>query len=185
MNQLVRAALAPESGSFLLIDPPPSLVVTLAQLEGASRLTALCRRRRLARRCRARVDGREPARQKTSVVVGVLEDAPFAPGSFDAVLCAAGLTSADEPVSTLKAARRMVRPGGSLLVMSTIREGTMGSAASLLRAVVRRQRLPRTTDLSAWMLYAGLRSVRQAHVSRAVVPQSLTWARVQKRPWEG
>lgn len=184
MNNLVRAALTPEAGWFLLVDPSPSLVVAVAQLEKAYRLTALCRRRGLARRCRARIATIESAREKATVIVGVPEDVPFPPASFDSVVCAAGLPTAEEPVPTLKSLQRIVRPGGSLLVMSRIREGTAGSLGSMLRSAVRRQPFPRAADLTAWMLHAGLRSIRQAYVSRSVVPAKLTWARVHQRPWE-
>ena len=184
MNELVRAALAPYAGWFLLVEPSPSLVMVLARRERVQRVIVLYRKPRAARRCRGRLEGEGPAHDKTSVVVGVLEDVPFARASFDAVLCAAGLPSLDEPISTLSSLRQLVRPGGSVLVVSRMREGTVGSVSSLLRSAIRRQRLPLATDLTAWMLYAGMRSVRQANVYRTVVPTTLTWARARQRPRE-
>jgi len=71
-----------------------------------------------------------------------------------------------------------------VIVISRLREGALGGVGSLLRRAARRGALPRTPDLTSWMLRAGMRSVRQARVSRTVMPTVMTWAHVRRRPWD-
>lgn len=184
MNGPIRAALAPVTGRFLLFDAPPSLVLELSRQEGISHLTSAHSRRRAARRCRERLVGEEPGLAKVAVLAASSDDGPFPRRTFDAVLCAAGLPAEEEPLAALRALRELVRPGGSLLLVTRIREGTLGGMGSLVRRALRRGSLPCNTDLTAWMLRAGTRSIRQARIPGAVIPTTLTWARVRRRPWE-
>jgi SAM-dependent methyltransferase len=182
VNALIRAALAPVAGHLALFEPPLSLVLELARQERVTRITAAFAGRRAARRCLSKLSGETPGADKISVVNAVAEDAPFASETFQALLCSTGLPKAEEPLAALRTFRRMVRPGGLLLVVSGIREGTVGGMSSLLRRAIRRGALPRASDLTAWMLRAGMRSVRQAAVPRTVTPSVLTWAHVRTQP---
>jgi len=89
-----------------------------------------------------------------------------------------------EPLKALRVLRRLVRPSGVVLIVSRIREGAIGGVSSFLRTTTRHDPHPRATDLTAWMLRSGMRSVRQTMIPRTLVPTMLTWAHVQERPWE-
>lgn len=184
MNDVIRAALAPVRGRFLLIEPPSTLVIDLARLQGASMVTALHRGRRRARRSREKLAAVKDIAGKTSVVRGSLDHLPLVGASVEAVVCARGLPHHIDPVDALRSLRRAVRPGGLVLVVSRLREGPIGVIGSLLRRAAWAGDLPRASDLTAWMLHAGMRSVRQAVLPRTVVPGALTWAQVRHRPWE-
>lgn len=184
MNDIIRAALAPASGWFLLIEPPVALVLALARQERTWRVTALYQRKGRARRSRDKLASVTSVAGKTSVVVGSVEDLPFAGASFEAVVCASGLPPRTDPIEALRSIRRLARPGGLVLVVSRLRQGTLGGVSSLLRRAVRAGDLPRASDLTGWMLRAGMRSVRQAAVPRSVAARVVTWAQVRRRTWE-
>jgi SAM-dependent methyltransferase len=59
-------------------------------------------------------------------VVGVAEALPFADGSFDAALLVTTICFVDDVATTLREARRVLRPGGSLVVGFVDSESPLG-----------------------------------------------------------
>ena len=53
---------------------------------------------------------------------------PFRPGAFEAVVCSSGLPAEPTPVAVLSAWRRLARAGGTLILLSPVREGVAGGA---------------------------------------------------------
>ena len=185
MKALIGAVLGEAARRLLLLDAPLALG-ELARRPATSLVVVVSPRRRLLRQWQG---GRAapPAKPPVALVVAKPDTLPFARPGFDAVVAAEGAAPAPEaePVAALRALRRLLRTGGALLVASRLREGDVGVAASLARQVAARGRgLPRAEDLAAWMLAAGLRSVRQARVRRVVVPTVVTWGEARPRPWE-
>jgi hypothetical protein len=171
---LVRAAVGTGSGRLLVLEPPAA---TLRQLgRPGETLVVACAARKTARACRER----SAADEEAALVVLQADPArlPFKPRSFDA------LVSMIEPAPSLPIgpSQRLVRAGGVVVLASRVRTGLAGGAASIVRHARRGPALPRAGDLTAWLLRAGLRSVRQATAPGSVV---VTWAEVRPRPWEG
>ena len=177
MIDLVRAALGPEAGRVLLVDPSLPAAAGLARcVESLVIVTPSPRR---ARKVEAIARKLDPAR-RLLVVEADLATVPFRAGSFDALVLLGGLP----PELPLSRARRLVAPGGTVVLVSRVRDGVTGGAASLVSRAARSGTLPRASDLTAGMLTAGLRPVRQAAVRRSVVPVLVTWAQARGRPWE-
>lgn len=174
MIELVAAALGPAPGRVGLITPPPALVADLAKR--AETLLILEPAPRKARRhAAARLPG-----ETLILPLRASSDLPFAPASLDALVCHGSAPEREE----IDRFRRALKPGGTLLLVCPVREGVAGGAASLVRRAARSRALPRAADLTAALLLAGMRPVRQAAVKRAVVPEVVTWAEVRPRPWE-
>jgi SAM-dependent methyltransferase len=186
MRELIGAALGPPARRLLLLDPPRALHV-LAWRPATTFLVATSPRRRLLRSWREALAKRGAgvsARLATVALVAARADAlPFARPRFDAVVAAAGLPPRSDAAGALETLRAVLRPGGALLVASRLREGDLGTAASLARRALGRQALPTGAELATAMLVAGLRRVRQARLGRAAVPTALTWGEARPRPW--
>lgn len=91
--------------------------VNLQYLSAASRVVAVepdpAMRRRLAHRAGARVQ----------VCAAVAEALPLADASVDAVVCTLVLCTVSDPDRTLGEVRRVLRPGGRLVVLEHVRGG--------------------------------------------------------------
>jgi SAM-dependent methyltransferase len=174
VTELVVAALGPGPGRVLVLGSNDQLVGELAKRGGLV--------------VRADEAGRRGRRRRPDQVTGAPVVAiegrgpalPFEAGVFDALVSVGG----DSDARDLASLRRLVRPGGVLLLVSRVREGVAGGAASLVRRAARSGALPRASDLTAAMLRAGLKPIRQAAVKRSVVPTVVTWGEVRPRPWE-
>lgn len=175
MSQIVRAALGPGPGRFLIFDPPEALVADLAGLGGELVLV-----RDKARRVRRAGDTAAQGGSTVLRLCAELARLPVEAASFDAVACFGGLRVG----VALSDLRRLVRPGGTVLLETSVREGVTGGAASLVRRAARSGALPRASDLTRSMLQAGMRPVRQAAARRGMVPTMVTWAEVRERKWE-
>lgn len=87
---------------------------------GATGLVALEPDPTMVRLARARLaDAGVPIR----MVRGVMEDLPFADASFDTAVVTLALCSVDDPAAAVAELRRVVRPGGRLLLLEHVRSG--------------------------------------------------------------
>lgn len=182
MHALIGAALGQAARRLLLLDPPLALAF-LAQRSTTTLLVVASSRRRLLRSWRAALAERHAGAAAVALVAARADALPFARPRLDAVVAAAGVPSRSGAVAALRSFRRLLRPGGALMVASRLREGDLGVAASLARRLASRQALPTAAELATWMLVAGLREVRQARPAMAVVPAALTWATARPSPW--
>lgn len=79
----------------------------------------------MASRLRSRVaEGATPA----EVVVAPADELPFDDASFDAVVATLVLCTVDDPAATLAELRRVLRPGGELLLIEHVRSDDPGRA---------------------------------------------------------
>ena len=116
-GRLLLVGLGP--GTDLLFLPPTVTSVAAVEPEAAMRRMA----RALARRHGIAVD----------VVDGVGEAIPFADNSFDSVHVGLVLCSVDDVAATLAEIRRVLAPGGRLVVLEHVRgEGLMGKFQDLI-----------------------------------------------------
>ncbi len=171
---------------MVLIDPPHGLVpALLARPETTALLVVSTRRYRFKRL--SKLFGADEQLSRGDAVVSLIATVggiPCRAAAVDVIVLATGVPTVGEPIDLLRGLRRMVRPGGAVVVVNQLREGPVGLAGSAVARVSRRGSLPSVTDLSSWMLLAGLRQVKQATVPNAVVPTVVTWATVRDRPWE-
>lgn len=86
-------------------------------------------------RARARARG-VPA----ALALAAAEALPFAPGSFDTVLSALTLCSVRDPDAALREYRRVLKPGGRLLLLEHVRSSSPRLAAWQARAAPRWRR---------------------------------------------
>lgn len=184
MKELCRAALGKAAKRLILIDPSPLLCTFIAERPETELMVVLCTRKRLATKCAQAIGEHDPPFVNTivSVIFGKGTDLPFAPGCFDALCCCVGLPSG-APLVLLKAYKAFLRPGGAFLLVSRLREGPFGLTGSVAKRVVRKTALPKATDLTSWMLISGMRKIRQATVTKRLVPTVLTWAEVGRSSW--
>jgi ubiquinone/menaquinone biosynthesis C-methylase UbiE len=118
-------ALAPANGRLLIVGLGPGYdlkhlppeVTDVVAVEPAAAM-----RRISQRRITRHLTGQRPVQ----LIAGVGEHLPLADESVDSALCALVLCSVDQPVSTLREIRRVLRPGGVLCVLEHVRaaEGT-------------------------------------------------------------
>lgn len=182
MKELIRAALGERTNRLLLIDISPSTLQNLLQRRETTFAAVTSARTRALRKIRDHLgnDG------KYSVLRAELDQLPFDAPRFDIIIIDADEHRWDSPIEMLRSLRTLVRPGGAVMVVNRLREGPIGNVTSVVCRVLchRHQALPRASDLTKWMLLAGLRKVRQANVPKALVPTVVTWAEVRLRPWE-
>jgi SAM-dependent methyltransferase len=128
-NRYRRAAIAPATGRLLMVGlgpgtdlkfvPPAVTSVCAVEPAAAFRRAA----GRLAERRGLAVD----------IVDGTGESIPFGDNSFDSVHIGLVLCSVDDVAATLGEIRRVLVPGGRLLVLEHVRgEGTMGRLQDLV-----------------------------------------------------
>ena len=184
MKALIRAALGEAAGRLLLVTTPTSLMLHLAERPRTTFVVLVSPHRRALKKPLAQLRSGEQKTATVALVAANLDALPFQDGGFDAVIMAAGRQSWRSPLERLRSLRAQARSGGAVMVVTALGEGPIGGVTSFIKRVARRDTLPRAVDLTAWMLRAGLRKVRQANVSSAVVPTVLTWAEVTARPWE-
>jgi SAM-dependent methyltransferase len=116
-GRLLLVGLGP--GTDLLFLPPEVTSVAAVEPDSAMRrmATALARRRGFA----------------VDVVAGVGESIPFPDNSFDSVHVGLVLCSVDDVAATLSEIRRVLAPGGRLLVLEHVRgDGLMGRFQDLI-----------------------------------------------------
>ncbi len=184
MKEVLRTVLGPQGGRLLIIDPRPADFIYLGK---CFETVAVCSSVNRTNKCYERLRLQQVLSPPATLLCALIRHLPLQGSAFDALLCSSGLLSTDDihPIKLLKSLRGLVRPGGTLLVVSNVAEGIMGSMASWARKnLIRRARLPLLTELTAWMLHAGLRSVRQVSLTRKMLPQVVTWAEVRHRPWD-
>lgn len=106
-------------GTDLMFLPPAVISVAAVEPEAAMRRMAGA----LARRCGVEVD----------IVEGVGEAIPFPDNSFDSVHVGLVLCSVDDVAATLGEIRRVLAPGGRLVVLEHVRgDGVMGRFQDLI-----------------------------------------------------
>ncbi|GLE56090.1 methyltransferase type 11 [Mycobacteroides chelonae] len=106
-------------GTDLMFLPPAVISVAALEPEAAMRRMAGA----LARRCGVEVD----------IVEGVGEAIPFPDNSFDSVHVGLVLCSVDDVAATLGEIRRVLAPGGRLVVLEHVRgDGVMGRFQDLI-----------------------------------------------------
>jgi ubiquinone/menaquinone biosynthesis C-methylase UbiE len=91
---------------------------SLPHYSGASRVVAVEPDESMAKRLPAKV---EEARVPVDVVSARAESLPFPDGSFDAAVAAFVLCSVEDPQTVLAEARRVLRPGGKLVLLEHVR----------------------------------------------------------------
>lgn len=172
-----RAALARH------LPPPPARVLDVGAGTGAMSLlaadlghevTALDLSPAMLERAREKAAARG---RRLTLVVGRSEDPP--PGPFDAVMERHVLWTLPDPVAALAAWRRVVRPGGRLLLLEAVRgdrrwEAVAGLARRLLRTPPDHH-APYPEEVVAVLPLAGARSLRP--VLEAVAAAS--WRRIR------
>ena len=180
MKDLVRAALGAADRRLLVIEPPGALMVELCRRPETELALIAARRRGRARRALTALRGTAPPDPPIVAALRLSATAwPLLDVTFDAVIFAVGLPCDLPPIVALHRAVDLLRPAGAVLVVSPIHEGPVGKVRSVSRRVARGAALPRATDLTAWMLRSGLRSVRQANLPKALTPSVFTWARLR------
>lgn len=128
-RQYRRAAMSLATGRLLIVGvgpgtdlmflPPAVTSVAAVEPEAAMRRMAGA----LARRCGVEVD----------IVEGVGEAIPFPDNSFDSVHVGLVLCSVDDVAATLGEIRRVLAPGGRLVVLEHVRgDGVMGRFQDLI-----------------------------------------------------
>ncbi|OHT80403.1 methyltransferase [Mycobacteroides chelonae] len=116
-GRLLVVGLGP--GTDLMFLPPAVTSVAAVEPEAAMRRMAGA----LARRCGVEVD----------IVEGVGEAIPFPDNSFDSVHAGLVLCSVDDVAATLSEIRRVLAPGGRLVVLEHVRgDGVMGRFQDLI-----------------------------------------------------
>lgn len=116
-GRLLVVGLGP--GTDLMFLPPAVTSVAAVEPEAAMRRMAGA----LARRCGVEVD----------IVEGVGEAIPFPDNSFDSVHVGLVLCSVDDVTATLGEIRRVLAPGGRLVVLEHVRgDGLMGRFQDLI-----------------------------------------------------
>lgn len=116
-GRLLVVGLGP--GTDLMFLPPAVTSVAAVEPEAAMRRMAGA----LARRCGVEVD----------IVEGVGEAIPFPDNSFDSVHVGLVLCSVDDVAATLGEIRRVLAPGGRLVVLEHVRgDGVMGRFQDLI-----------------------------------------------------
>lgn len=116
-GRLLVVGLGP--GTDLMFLPPAVTSVAAVEPEAAMRRMAGA----LARRCGVEVD----------IVDGVGEAIPFPDNSFDSVHVGLVLCSVDDVAATLSEIRRVLAPGGRLVVLEHVRgDGLMGRFQDLI-----------------------------------------------------
>lgn len=116
-GRLLVVGLGP--GTDLMFLPPAVTSVAAVEPEAAMRRMAGA----LARRCGVEVD----------IVEGVGEAMPFPDNSFDSVHVGLVLCSVDDVAATLGEIRRVLAPGGRLVVLEHVRgDGVMGRFQDLI-----------------------------------------------------
>ena len=129
---------------------------------------------------RARLSARaQRARVPVTVSSGRAEDIPFAAGSFDAAVSAFALCTVSDPAAALSELRRVLAPGGTLLLLEHVHlawepgRALQTAAAPAWAAVAGGCRLDRDTLGTAQD--AGFTLVRQqAHVAGWIVEATLS-----------
>ena len=160
-GRLLMLGLGP--GTDLKFVPPAVTSVAAVEPVAAFRRTAS----RLARRRGIAVD----------IVDGVGESIPFPDNSFDSVHVGLVLCSVDDVAATLSEIRRVLAPGGRLVVLEHVRgEGAMGRFQDLIARPWSRlaggcEPNRRTVDAIA---AAGFDTSRLRSVSRTLVPPPCT-----------
>ncbi|AYM41167.1 class I SAM-dependent methyltransferase [Mycobacteroides chelonae] len=116
-GRLLTVGVGP--GTDLMFLPPAVISVAAVEPEAAMRRMAGA----LARRCGVEVD----------IVEGVGEAIPFPDNSFDSVHVGLVLCSVDDVAATLGEIRRVLAPGGRLVVLEHVRgDGVMGRFQDLI-----------------------------------------------------
>jgi SAM-dependent methyltransferase len=115
--------------------------VIAPHLAATARLTGIDAEQSLLERARARLSPRLGARQ-LELLHGRAEQLPFDDGTFDLVTCQTVLIHVPDPLAVLREMRRVVRPGGTILVVEP---------NNLAGQLVPHSRAPAPGDLAYWL----------------------------------
>jgi hypothetical protein len=184
VKSALRAAIGDVIGRILVLDPAPELLLELARRRQTTAVVAVVRSAKAGRRCSAALKNLEPMTAPVAVLRHSPEAPPLASAVFEAVILADGFVPDLNPSTALRELRALLRPEGSMFVITPVREGTLGGATSATSRLLRRGGLPGRAEVTAWMLTAGMRRIRQAYVPQRLLPTTLTWAVTRPRPWE-
>ncbi|HLB28788.1 MAG TPA: class I SAM-dependent methyltransferase, partial [Dehalococcoidia bacterium] len=133
---------------------PPHVTITLCDISLGMLKQADRSARRLGRRA--------------ALVAADAETLPFADGSFDTVLCSLSLCTIPDPVAVLREMKRLLRPGGRILLLEHVLSPLRPIAwlqHRLSPVNVRRVGCHLDRDASRYVNIAGLTIVeRESHI---------------------
>lgn len=116
IGELRRRLLASLEGDVVEIGAGTGL--NLPHYERATRLVAVEPDASMAKRLRGRIPDAKPT---VDVVTASAESLPFADETFDVAVCTFVLCSVRDPGAALAEIRRVLRPGGSLVLLEHVR----------------------------------------------------------------
>ena len=100
---------------------------------------------------------------KTGFAAASAQALPFQSGSFDAVICTTAFHHFPEPVEALREFKRVLRPGGQVLIADTCRDCSVGTWVwDLIHRLFEKGhvRYHRTDEMRAFLEEAGFGSVK-------------------------
>src|ERR1700739_3990453 len=164
--ELIRALAArlrtvlPQGGDVLEVAPGPGFVAIEMAKGGAYRVTGLDVSRtmvELARRNAAEAEVQVDFRQGNASAM------PFADESFDLLACSAAFKNFSEPHRALEEMYRVLRPGGTALVLDLRKDVTMSEIRTYFQAIG-------LSTVERWMTLAAFRFML---LKRAYTPAQL------------
>jgi SAM-dependent methyltransferase len=172
-NRYRRAALAHATGRLLLVGlgPGADLKFLPPAVTSVAAVEPVAAFRRMASRLAVRLG------VAADIVDGTGESIPFADNSFDSVHLGLVLCSVDDVAATLSEIRRVLVPGGRLVVLEHVRgEGAMGRFQDLIAKPWSRMASgcePNRRTVEA-IAAAGFDISRLRNVARTMVPPPCT-----------